>query len=95
MDSLAASLVGFSPLGIYRTQRRTSSDFWEFYESARYIWEYGVRMPHTKFQHYLPSLDLAFGLLAWMPMFWAAVVWLAPMTLGWIFLLAAVRDAIC
>ncbi len=87
----AALLVGSSPWVIYRTTRHTSSDFWGFYSSARYIWEHGVRMPQSKFLHYLPSLDVAFGLVAWLPESWAAVAWLAIMTLAWLCLLAAVR----
>jgi len=87
----AAVLVGVFPFVFYRTTRTTSSDFWEFYGSARCIWEHGTRMPSSKFIHYLPSVDVAVGLVAWMPMRWAATAWYGIMTVGWLCLLAAVR----
>jgi hypothetical protein len=87
----AGLLVGFFPFVISRTTRHTSSDFWLFYGSAQHVWELGTRMPKSKFLHYLPSMDAAFGLLTWMPMFWAAIVWSAIMVAGWLCVLAAVR----
>ena len=47
--------------------------------------------PDSKFSHYLPSVDVAFGLLAWMPFPAAAVVWFAIMIAAWLWLLAAVH----
>jgi hypothetical protein len=87
----AALLLGFFPFVLRRLMRFTSSDFWLFYDSARYIWEHGERAPKSKFLHYLPSVDVAFALLAWMPMRWAAVAWFGIMTTGWLCLLAAVH----
>lgn len=87
----AGLLIGFFPLVLKRLTRLTSSDFWLFYESARYVWEHGSRDPESKFIHYLPSIDVAFAALSWMSMRWAAVTWFALMTTGWLCLMAAVR----
>ena len=88
---LVGLLVGFFPFVLRRLTRNTSSDFWLFYDSARYLWEHGVRAPKSKFLYYLPSVDVAFMPLAWLPLRWAAVAWFGLMTAGWLFLLAAVR----
>ena len=88
---LVGLLVGFFPLVLRRLTRSTSSDFWLFYDSARYLWEHGARAPKSKFLYYLPSVDVAFTPLAWLPLRWAAVAWVGLMTAGWLFLLAAVR----
>jgi hypothetical protein len=85
---LAGLLVGFFPFVLRRLTRLTSSDFWLFYESARYIWEHGARAPKSKFLHYLPSVDVAFASLAWMSMRAAAVAWFVLMTTSWLCLLA-------
>ena len=99
----AALLVGFVPMAISRTTTKHTSgdrvhagtDFWEF-DCSGDIWQDGVRPPDSKFNHYLPSVDVAFGLLAWMPFSLAAVVWLAIMIAAWLCLLAAVhRDLLC
>jgi hypothetical protein len=87
----AALLVGFCPLVLYRTTQSTSTDFGEFYRSAQQIWHSGARAPDSKFSHYVPSVDVAAGLVAWMPVSWAAVAWFAIMTAAWLCLLAAVR----
>jgi hypothetical protein len=92
-------VVAFCPLAISRTATQNTTgdtvnagtDFWEFYRSAGHIWHDGARAVDSKFSHYLPSLDVAFGLVAWMPFNAAAVVWLAMMTAAWLCLLAAVR----
>ena len=88
---LVGLLVGFFPVALRRLTRSTSSDFWLFYDSARYLWEYGARAPKSKFLYYLPSVDVAFTPLAWLSLRWAAVAWVGLMTAGWLFLLAAVR----
>ena len=89
-------LVGFFPSVLSRLTRLTSSDFWLFHESARYIWEHGARAPHSKFIHYLPSVDVAFAALAWMSLRWTAMAWFALMTTGWLCLLAGVyRYLLC
>jgi hypothetical protein len=84
-------LIGLVPFGFYRTCRKDGCDFWLFYDSAQYIWEYGLRAPKSKFLHYLPSVDVAFASIAWLPMRGAAAVWCALMTTGWLCLLADVR----
>jgi hypothetical protein len=86
---LGGLLAGFLPLVLDRLTQRVGSDFWLFYESARYAWEHGVRDADSEFLHYLPSLDAAFMPLAWMPLRWAAVVWFAAMASAWLCLLAA------
>lgn len=88
---LVGLLAAFFPVVLRRLTRNTSSDFWRFYESACYLWEYGVRAPKSKFLYYLPSVDVAFTPLAWLPLRWAAVAWFALMTAVWGLLLAAVR----
>ena len=92
-------LVAFCPMALSRTTTpntrgetvHAGTDFWEFYSSARHIWQDGARAPDSKFSHYLPSVDVAFGLLAWMPFPAAAVVWFAIMIAAWLWLLAAVH----
>jgi hypothetical protein len=100
----AALTLAFCPLAISRTATpnttgdavNAGTDFWEFYRSAGHVWQEGARAVDSKFSHYLPSVDVAFGLLAWMPFRMAAVVWLLLMTAAWLCLLAAVRrDLLC
>ncbi len=43
----ALLLIGFFPVVVYRTSRMNSNDFWQFYESARFILEYGDRAPDS------------------------------------------------
>ena len=86
-----ALLVGLVPFGLFRTCRKDGCDFWLFYDSAQYIWEYGARAPKSKFLHYLPSIDVAFASIAWLPMRGAAVVWCGLMTAGWLCLMANIR----
>lgn len=94
-----ALLVGFSPLALIRTTTENTTgdavcagtDFWEFYCSAQHIANEGVRSPGSKFSHYLPSVDVAFGPLAWLPFRAAAVVWLGIMVTAWLCLMGAVR----
>jgi hypothetical protein len=92
----AGLLVGFFPFALKRLTRLTSSDFWLFYESANYVVQHGTRDIESKFIHYLPSLEVAFAGLSWMPLFWAAVAWIALMITGWLCLMAAVdRYLLC
>jgi len=84
-------LVVFFPIVVYRTSRMNSNDFWQFYESSRFVLEHGVRAPDSKFLHYLPSVDVAAAAVAWMPIPLAAAAWFGIMVTGWFFLLIAVR----
>lgn len=85
---LAALLLGSSPLVLYRTTRVPGSDFPAFYDSGRYVLEHRARAPDTKFRYYLPSVDAAFALLAWMPLPAAATVWYLLGCGAWLCLLA-------
>lgn len=87
----AGLLIGLVPFGLFRTCRNDGSDFWLFYQSAEYIWEFGARAPKSKFLHYLPSVDVAFASIAWLPMRGAAAVWCGLMTAAWLSLMANVR----
>ena len=84
-------LTVFFPIVVYRTSRMNSNDFWQFYESSRFVLDYGVRAPDSKFLHYLPSVDVAAAVVAWMPVRLAAAAWFGIMVGGWLCLLAAVR----
>ncbi len=92
-----ALLLGFCPMALCRTTTpntggeatQAGTDFWEFYISAQHVWHGGVRLPDSKFSHYLPSVDVAFGSLAWMPFSVAAAVWLGVMIVAWLCLLDA------
>jgi hypothetical protein len=88
---LVALLLGFFPYVLRRLTNNDGCDFWLFYDSSRYVLDYGLRAPKSKFLHYLPSVDVAFAGLVWLPLKWAAVAWWALMTSAWLFLLAAVR----
>ena len=99
----AALLVGFVPMAISRTTTKHTSgdrvhagtDFWEFDCSARHVWQDGVRPPDSKFSHYLPSVDVSFGLLARMPFSWPPSVWLAIMIAAWLCLFGGSSPRLC
>ena len=104
LDSLCRSAAGVRPHGHrpndnethLRRPRPCGHRFLGILLFGADVWQDGVRPPDSKFNHYLPSVDVAFGLLAWMPFSLAAVVWLAIMIAAWLCLLAAVhRDLLC
>ena len=67
------------------------SDFRGFYQASQFTLAHGLRLPDTTFAFYLPSLDVAFEAIAWMPMPVAAVIWYLLGCWSWIALLRSVN----
>lgn len=88
---LVGLLVGLLPVVLHRTTRPSKTDFSQFYTSANYVRVFGERMPHSKFQHYLPSLDAAVAPLTCLPLWHAALVWALIMIAGWALLMLSIR----
>ena len=92
---LLGLLISFHRAVNYRSGTPSSqcptSDFVDFHEASRYLWEHGVRNPNTGFGKYLPSLDVACMPLAWLPRPLAAVVWYLLGAWSWIGLLSTIR----
>jgi len=84
-------LLAAYPIALYRATGDTGgTDFPEFYAAGRYVLEHGARQPTTMLYYYLPSLDVAWAALAWLPVSVAASVWYAVGCLSWLCLLGAI-----
>jgi hypothetical protein len=81
------SLLAVTPWALWRMCYH-GSDFPWFYAAGRYVLEHGVRRPNTVFSFYLPSVDAAWALLAWLPFPVAALVWYLIGCASWVGLLA-------
>lgn len=66
------------------------TDFPEFYAAGRHVLEHGARHPESLLHRYLPSVDVAWVLIAWMPFPMAAVVWYLINVGTWLGLLHSV-----
>jgi len=67
------------------------TDFPEFHAAGRYVLLHGARHPQTILVNYLPSVDVAWAALGWMPMPVAAAVWYLVNAATWLALLAAIH----
>jgi hypothetical protein len=87
---LAILLIGL-PIAVNRAVNHGVSDFRGFYQASRYTLAHGLRLSDTTFAFYLPSLDVAFESIAWMPMPIAAAIWYLLGCWSWIALLRSVN----
>jgi hypothetical protein len=83
---LAILLVGL-PIALNRQATNKDLDFRGFYEAGRSVLEHGQRLDDTSFHYYLPSLDVAFVAVAWLPMPIAGGLWYLLGCCSWIGLL--------
>ena len=86
---LAILLVGL-PIAVNRAVTHGVSDLRGFHEASRFTLTHGLRLPGTTFAFYLPSLDVAFEVIAWMPMPIAATIWYLLGCWSWIALLRSI-----
>jgi hypothetical protein len=87
---LALLLIGM-PIAVNRAVTQGVSDFRGFYQASQFTLSHGARLPNTTFAYYLPSLDVAFAAIAWLPMPIAAVLWYLLGCWSWIGLLRSVN----
>jgi hypothetical protein len=85
-----ALLLAGLPIAVNRAVQRGGTDFPKFYDSGRCLLEHGTRNPDTALVRYLPSMEVPWVLLAWMPLPVAVGVWYAVGCWSWCGLLAAV-----
>ena len=83
-------LVGL-PIALYRATHSEELDFVTFYKAGRYLWETGVREPASGLCKYLPSMDVAWMAIAWLPLPVAAAAWYCLGAWSWIGLLGTIR----
>ena len=89
---LAVLILVGCPLFLARVMSSpTGTDFPEFHAAGQYVLDHGARQPDTILAFYLPSLDVAWAGLAWLPMPIAAFVWYLAGSLAWLGLLGAVN----
>jgi len=89
---LAAAMVGALPVFLVRVLNDAAgTDFPEFYEAGRHVLEHQTRQPNSILYYYLPSLDVAWMLVAWMPLKVAAVAYYAFGCVCWVGILCSVR----
>jgi hypothetical protein len=82
-------LVGFA-IAAGRAVLNGGSDFPYFYAAGKYVWEHGARDPGSNLVKYLPSIDVPWVLLVWLPLPIAGCVWYLVGCLGWFGLLHAI-----
>ena len=87
---LTILLIGM-PIAVNRAVNHGVSDFRGFHQASRFTLSHGLRLPDTTFAFYLPSLDVAFEAVAWMPMPVAAAIWYLLGCWSWIALLRSVN----
>ena len=87
---LAILLIGL-PIAVNRAVNHGVSDFRGFHQASQFTLAHGLRLSDTTFAFYLPSLDVAFEAIAWMPMSIAAVIWYLLGCWSWIALLRSVN----
>jgi hypothetical protein len=87
---VAILLVGL-PIAVNRAVNHGVSDFRGFHQASQFTLAHGLRLSDTTFAFYLPSLDVAFEAIAWMPMPIAAVIWYLLGCWSWIALLRSVN----
>ncbi len=83
---LAILLIGL-PIALNREATNRNLDFRGFYAASRSVLDHGERLENTTFHYYLPSLDVAFVAIAWLPMPIAGGLWYALGCWSWIGLL--------
>jgi hypothetical protein len=83
---LAILLVGL-PIALNRDLTKGKMDFRGFYEAGRNVLDHGQRLENTTFHYYLPSLDVAFVAIAWLPLPIAGGLWYFLDCCSWIGLL--------
>ncbi len=86
---LTILLIGM-PIAVNRAVTNGVSDFRGFHQASQFTLAHGLRLPGTTFAFYLPSLDVAFEAIAWMPLPIAAVIWYLLGCWSWIALLRSV-----
>ena len=88
---LAATLLLALPVFLYRVINDAGgTDFPEFHAAGRHVLEHGARHPESILHRYLPSVDVAWTLLGWMPRTAAAVVYYLFTVFTWLGLLRAI-----
>lgn len=88
---MAVAFAAVFAVYLYRSLGRgEGTDFPEFYQAGRHILEHGARQPDSLLHRYLPSVDVAWVLIAWMPMPVSAVVWYLLSVGTWVGLLRCV-----
>jgi hypothetical protein len=83
---LAILLIGL-PIALNREATNKNLDFCGFYKASRSVLDHGERLENTTFHYYLPSLDVAFVAIAWLPMPIAGGLWYLLGCWSWIGLL--------
>lgn len=87
---LSLLLIGM-PIAVNRALTQGVSDFRGFYQASQFVLSHGARLPNATFAYYLPSLDVAFGAIAWLPMPIAVILWYLLGCWSWIGLLRSVN----
>ncbi len=88
---LVLLLVAAFPLAEYRATRARGCDFTQFLAAGRYAVEHGARQPETPLTKYLPSADVPWALLAWLPLPIGMAVWYGIGCATWLGLLHTMR----
>ena len=83
-------LIGL-PFAWFGAAHKSELDFVTFYKAGGYLWEHGSRDPASGLCKYLPSADVAWMAIAWLPLSVAAVVWYCLGVWSWIGLLGTIR----
>jgi len=87
---LVCLLLGGLPVALYRALSDNTNDFTCFHQAGRYVLEHGARDPESGLSKYLPSADVAWMALGWMPLGLAAIVWYLIGVGSWFGLLRAI-----
>lgn len=89
---MLALLAALSPLAVRRLTFDKGSDFPDFYAAGQHVLLHGARAPDSLLYYYLPSLDVAFAGLAWLPLEAAAIVYYVVQVTAWLGLLLAISQ---
>jgi hypothetical protein len=88
---LLALLIAACPLAVTRMATNRGSDFPEFHHAGKLALEGAPRERNPVLLYYLPSVDVAWGMLGVMPLWLAAIAWYCLSCVTFLGLLSAIR----